>query len=91
MTKRVIKHEIKLEKSVKIILAALAVGVLAHAFVPTFTINSALARAHNILRSTGTMNVRVVGPVRLSGQVGLGGTLGLKGAVKCDGCVPKKR
>ncbi len=43
MTKRVIEHEIKLEKSVKIILAALAFGVLAHAFVPAFSIKDALA------------------------------------------------
>ena len=88
MTKRVIEHEIKLEKPVKIILAALAFGVLAHAFVPTFSAKSALARAHNIL-AKATLPVRIVGPVRLSGQLSLGGNLGLKGAVKCDGCVAK--
>lgn len=43
MTKRVIEHEIKLEKSVKIILAALAFGVLAHVFSPAFSIKDALA------------------------------------------------
>jgi hypothetical protein len=43
MTKRTIEHEVKLEKSVKIILAALAFGVLAHAFAPAFSINDAMA------------------------------------------------
>lgn len=43
MTKRVIEHEVKLEKSVKIILAALAFGVLAHAFAPAFGVREASA------------------------------------------------
>ena len=47
MTKRVIEHEIKLEKSVKIILAALAFGVLAHAFAPAFSIKEAFAAMGN--------------------------------------------
>ena len=36
MTKRVIEHEIKLEKSVKIILGVLAFGVFLNAFAPVF-------------------------------------------------------
>ena len=44
MTKRVIEHEIKLEKSVKAILAVLAFGVLAHAFAPAFSIKEASAQ-----------------------------------------------
>lgn len=43
MTKRIVKHEIKLETSVKIILAVLAIGVAANAFAPTFSIKEALA------------------------------------------------
>ncbi len=88
MTKRVIEHEIKLEKSVKIILAALAFGLLAHAFVPIFTVETALAASHRIL-GKGTLPVRFVGPLRLSGQLNLGGKLGLGGTVKCDGCTLK--
>ena len=84
--KRVIEHEIKLEKSVKVILAALAFAVLAHAFVPAFSITSALAKKHI---SGKPLTVRLTGPVRLSGNVGLGGKLGLSGAVKCLGCKSK--
>jgi len=43
MTKRVIEHEIKLEKSVKIILAFFSFGVLAHLFAPVLSINEAFA------------------------------------------------
>ncbi len=93
MTKRVIKHEVKLEKSVKFILSALAFGVLAHAFVPAFNVTSAIAAttSKKVAKTTGlgTVSVRLVGPVRLSGQLGLGGKLGLGGAIKCEGCVPK--
>ena len=77
MTKRVIQHEVKLEKSVKIIFAALAFGVLAHAFVPAFSVRSAVAEAIK-----GTLSVSLSGPVQLSGKLGLGG------AVKCKGCIP---
>jgi hypothetical protein len=93
MSKRVIEHEIKLEKSVKIILAALAFAVLAHAFVPAFSVTSALANKHigRVTKAlgTGTITVRVVGPVKLSGKLGLGGKLGLSGTVKCIGCESK--
>jgi|TARA_R110000765_G_scaffold296865_1_gene392001 hypothetical protein len=43
MTKKTVQHEIKLEKSVKIILGALAIGVMAHAFTPDMGIKEALA------------------------------------------------
>ena len=43
MTKRVIEHEIKLEKSVKIILGVLAFGVLLNAFAPVFDVRKAFA------------------------------------------------
>jgi hypothetical protein len=44
MTKRVIEHEIKLQKSVIVILAVLAIGVCANAFAPAFSIKDALAQ-----------------------------------------------
>ena len=43
MTKRVIEHEIKLQKSVIVILAVLAIGVCANAFAPVFNIKNAHA------------------------------------------------
>ena len=43
MTNRTIKHEIKLQKSVIVILGILAIGVFANAFAPAFTIKEAMA------------------------------------------------
>ena len=43
MTKRVIEHEIKLEKSVKIILGVLAFGVFLNAFAPVFDVRKGVA------------------------------------------------
>ena len=43
MTKRVVEHEIKLEKSVKIILGVLALGVLLNAFAPVFDVRDVFA------------------------------------------------
>jgi hypothetical protein len=43
MTKRVVEFEIKLEKSVKVILGVLALGVLLNAFAPAFSITEAFA------------------------------------------------
>lgn len=43
MTNRTIKHEIKLQKSVIIILGVLAVGVFANAFAPVFSVKDAKA------------------------------------------------
>ena len=45
MTKRVVEHEIKLEKSVKVILGVLALGVLLNAFAPAFSVRDAFARS----------------------------------------------
>ena len=80
MTKRVIEYEIKLETSLKIILAALAFGVLAHAFVPAFSVKSAVSEVIK-----GTLSVSLSGPVQLSGKLGLGG------AVRCHGCIAPTR
>ena len=43
MSARKITHEVKLQKSVVIILGALAFGVCANVFVPAFTIKDAVA------------------------------------------------
>ena len=43
MTKRVVEHEIKLEKSVKIILGVLAFGVFLNAFAPVFDVRDVFA------------------------------------------------
>jgi len=47
MTNRTIKHEIKLQKSVIIILGILAVGVFANAFAPAFSVKEAFAKHYN--------------------------------------------
>ena len=44
MSDRKITHEVKLQKSVIIILGVLAVGVMANAFAPAFNIKDALAQ-----------------------------------------------
>ena len=43
MSDRRITHEVKLQKSVIIILGLLAVGVMANAFAPAFNIKDAMA------------------------------------------------
>ena len=43
MSERKVIHEVKLQKSVVIILGAFAFGVCANLFVPTFTIRDAVA------------------------------------------------
>ena len=43
MSNRTIKHEIKLQKSVIVILGILAVGVCANAFAPAFSVKGASA------------------------------------------------
>ena len=57
MTKRVVEHEIKLEKSVKIILGVLAFGVFLNAFAPVFSVREALAE----LSSGSSISVSVSG------------------------------
>ena len=42
MTNRTIKHEVKLQKSVIVILAVLAIGVCANAFAPAFSVTEAM-------------------------------------------------
>lgn len=44
MSNRTIKHEIKLQKSVVVILGILSVGVFLNAFAPAFSINDAVAQ-----------------------------------------------
>ena len=45
MSNRTIKHEVKLQTSVIIILGLLALGVCANAFAPAFSIKEALAES----------------------------------------------
>jgi hypothetical protein len=59
MTKRVVEHEIKLEKSVKIILGVLALGVLLNVFAPAFSVREAFAE----LSSFDTISVNLPGIV----------------------------
>ena len=59
MTKRVIEHEIKLQKSVIVILAVLAIGVCANAFVPVFGVKDALAQSLG-----GTISLHHSGSIR---------------------------
>lgn len=63
MNERVIRHEIKLQKSVIFILALLAVGVFAMAFMPLFSAKNALAE----LNSFDSLNVKLDGKVELGG------------------------
>ncbi len=44
MSDRKITHEVKLQKSVIIILGVLAVGVMANAFAPAFNVKDAMAQ-----------------------------------------------
>jgi hypothetical protein len=48
MTNRTIKHEVKLQKSVIVILGILAVGVCANAFAPAFSSKDAMAGVSGI-------------------------------------------
>jgi hypothetical protein len=66
MTNRVVEHEIKLEKSVKIILGVLALGVLLNAFAPAFDVREAFAELDNL----DTIKVRVQGRVNVDCQYG---------------------
>ena len=54
MNNRTIKHEIKLQKSVIVILGILAVGVFLNAFAPAFSIKDALAGSSHL---SGTLTV----------------------------------
>ena len=59
MSNRKITHEVKLQKSVIIILAVLAVGVMANAFAPVFSVNEALAAFNGQI--WGTLNINCSG------------------------------
>ena len=63
MQDRKITHEVKLQKSVIIILAVLAIGVMANAFAPAFSIKDALAQLsnHDNLAVTLSGHVRCFG------------------------------
>ena len=63
MTNRVVEHEIKLEKSVKIILGVLALGVLLNAFAPAFSVREAFAE----LVDGSTLYITHSGRVQCSG------------------------
>ena len=66
MTKRVVEHEIKLEKSVKIILGVLALGVLLNAFAPAFSVREAFAE----LSAYDTIQVSIPGGVGVNCYTG---------------------
>ena len=59
MTKRVVEHKIKLEKSVKVILGVLAFGVFLNAFAPAFSVKEAFAE----LRRGDHLKVSVINEV----------------------------
>ena len=61
MKDRKITHEVKLQKSVIIILAVLAIGVMANAFAPAFSIKEAMAQ----LRSSDTLKIQLHTPYNL--------------------------
>ena len=60
MSNKTIKHEVKLQKSVIVILAVLAIGVCANAFSPAFSIKEALADYES-----GSISVMLSGGVSL--------------------------
>ena len=60
MTDKTIKHEIKLQKSVVVILGILAVGIFANAFAPAFSIKEAMAQnIPNLFGDAITINANV--------------------------------
>ncbi len=56
MKDNVIRHEIKLQKSVIFILAVLAAGVILNAFRPMFSVKDAVAQLSS-LHLSGALNV----------------------------------
>lgn len=61
MTQRTIKHEIKLQKSVVIILAIFAVGIFLNAVIPTMTVKDAFAEI-----ITGTVSLNHSGRITIN-------------------------
>jgi hypothetical protein len=60
MLDRKITHEVKLQKSVIIILGVLAVGVMANAFAPAFSIKDALAQSGSLDNLGGTITINCI-------------------------------
>jgi hypothetical protein len=65
MSNRTITHEVKLEKSVKIIIGIFAIGVFLNVFSPLLETKSALAELYD----RDTIKVRVMDQVKLTGNV----------------------
>ena len=61
MTNRKVVHEVKLEKTVKIILGILAIGVCLNAFAPTFSAKEAFA--DHIKMPDGPFQVHISGNI----------------------------
>jgi len=57
MSNKTITHEVKLQKSVIVILGVMAFGLCANAFAPALSVKPALAELYNF----DTLKVRVVG------------------------------
>ena len=55
MSDKTIKHEVKLQKSVIVILAVMAFGLCANAFAPAFEIKDAMAQLPNF---SGTITLK---------------------------------
>ena len=61
MSDRKITHEVKLQKSVIIILGVLAVGVMANAFAPAFSVRDALAQVTQGTSSWSPIHIKCDG------------------------------
>ena len=55
MTKRIVSHEVKLQKSVIIILGVLAFGICANAFLPVFHVRDVLANHASASNQLGSV------------------------------------
>lgn len=64
MSDKTIKHEVKLQKSVIVILAVMAFGLCANAFAPAFSIKEALA-----LSNYDSITVNLRGGISHSGSI----------------------
>jgi len=82
MTKRVVEHEIKLEKSVKVILGVFAFGFFLNVFAPAFSVKDAFAELSS---SFGTTNSPFVVRFELGGETN---GYGERGPIefKCTNC-----
>ena len=64
MSSKTITHEVKLQKSVIVILGVMAFGLCANVFAPALSVKEALA-----LESYDVLNVNVSGELLHSGQI----------------------